>query len=92
MTPLYTTETQAIADVEALCLVAEVGAAPALVLELVRHVVRNPRAGSDALFITADAVRELAIELAPSPTHRALARLADRLAALAPARANPLEV
>ena len=61
------------------------------VLDHFAALVRDPRACSDLLLITADALREAA-DLDPWPARGAtLARLATALSDLAPTRATPLD-
>jgi hypothetical protein len=92
MTPAPTYITTRLATVQA----ARLASAPHGLGALARHVraiVGNPRANSDALLITADALRLAAIDPADTPlAHRETLRAwADTLTDLAPTRADPVE-
>lgn len=63
---------------------------PPLLCRVVAATVRNPATSSDGLLILADALREAGAAWDTRlATEAALRTLADRIAALAPARAEP---
>lgn len=63
---------------------------PPLLRRVVAATVENPRTSSDGLLILADALREAGAAWDTRlATEAALRTLADRIAALAPARAEP---
>lgn len=64
---------------------------PALLLSAVYDLVADPRSSSDALLITADALRSTARNLlTPVKQCQQLQRIANRIVILAPTRANPI--
>jgi hypothetical protein len=88
--PVYATQNQA--DAEALRLQVDTfrGIVPALMLHMIEGVVANRHSSSDTLLIIADQLREVAKPFNASSMAQGLRQLADALADIAPARANPL--